>query len=502
MRVQTLTMHHWPRRNATVEDVIHFALRDGRSDISDGPECAHPSAPFLRRRAPSPREHPTRAPSSPPGRYAQHLQEAVAEGRTDMSMVRRALAATMRIRFRLGQFDAVASQPYLALGADDINDGFARRLNHDVARQSLVLLQNGNGSAPPVLPFGAPRRVAVIGPLANSSAVLKGSYARRIDEGAFPSLLDAISTLVGSGAEVSFAPGVRCAKPGCSDLAADQRAAAEAVALADAADAVVLMVGTQSVASCGDAQCGYEAEQHDRFGLGLPPPLEALVKAVLAGGGRDAKTAVVLVHGGALALEEGIKGTRCAILDAHFPGGETGAAAVADALFGRYNPGGKLTYSVMPSSFAQLSWFPSMSMSSFPGRSYRFYPTNSSAAPPLWSFGHGLSYSRFSLACVTGGGKEESSVAVRCDVTNTGSLDGDEVVMLFDAPITRASAEVPTRQLIDFERVHVHAGRTATVAFMVAARQLLLQPGAGRCELVASRGHGEEVRLSVDLAGA
>ena len=66
------------------------------------------------------------------------------------------------------------------------------------------------------------------------------------------------------------------------------------------------------------------------------------MQAVLAGGGRDAKTAVVLVHGGALALEEGIKGTRAAILDAHYPGGETGAAAVADALFGRYNPGGKL----------------------------------------------------------------------------------------------------------------------------------------------------------------
>lgn len=156
-------------------------------------------------------------------------------------------------------FDPQHDQPYANISADDINDKFAQQVNSDVAHQSLVLLQNDDGPAP-VLPFKLsttlasgedrvpPLVVAVIGPLANSSLVLEGSYGRSMKEGDFPSLFDAVRAMVeeaAPGAATVFAPGVACSKHGCSDMSPDPQLLAEATALANRADIVLVMVGLQ-----------------------------------------------------------------------------------------------------------------------------------------------------------------------------------------------------------------------------------------------------------------
>ena len=260
--------------------------------------------------------------------------------------------------------------------------------------------------------------------------------------------------------EVDWYPGTNCTEAPygvCIGAQDDPAALKQAVSAAQSAAQVVLLLNLQSVTPCDrfpdfpvnprevdtrcsyganpnpdpnwevEARCGYEAEQHDRFDTGLPPPQEELALAVLAACRRaGVPVAVVLVHGGALAIE-GIKDGADAILDAHYPGLATaitttvrvtmtmtmtmtislahcpgaaeGGRAVAEALYGITNPGGKLTYTVMPRSFPNTSYFPSMSMSAYPGRTYKYYPSQPDLPAPLWKFGFGLSYTSFELTC-------------------------------------------------------------------------------------------------------
>ena len=184
----------------------------------------------------------------------------------------------------------------------------------------------------------------------------------------------------------------------CVDPKPDPELEAAAVAAAEGATHVVLVLGLQAQEPCDSARayhdggnefnpCGYEAEQHDRTHLTLPKANPCNLRA----GGCEARgipTAVVLIHGGSLAVE-GLKPTPTpswtrttqARLPAHRP---------ADALWGRFSPAGKLTYSVMPAAYADMSSFASMSMTDAPGRTYRYYPTSNNLPPPLWTFAGGL----------------------------------------------------------------------------------------------------------------
>ena len=253
--------------------------------------------------------------------------------------------------------------------------------------------------------------------------------------------------MLGDTASVAWFPGMKCT-PRPDQVCVDPKPTiAEAAAVAAAgATHVVLVLGLQSLAPCDSARayhdggdefnpCGYEAEQHDRTRLALPKVQQSLSAAVLAAAkAHGIPAAVVLVHGGALALE-GLKTDADAILDAHYPGEVTGAQAVADALWGRFSPAGKLTYSVMPDAYCNLSDFASMSMTEAPGRTSKYYPTSPDLPPPLWTFGAGLTYTtwRFSLDKVAESAKASTAVATlpaswTIRVTNTGKVDSDEVV--------------------------------------------------------------------------
>ena len=202
-----------------------------------------------------------------------------------------------------------------------------------------------------------------------------------------------------------------------------------------------------------------------------------------------------------------------AILDAHYPGEVTGAQAVADALWGRFSPAGKLTYSVMPDAYCNLSDFASMSMTEAPGRTYKYYPTSPDLPPPLWTFGAGLTYTtwRFSLDKVAESAKASTAVATlpaswTIRVTNTGKVDSDEVVQVFFVPqFTRPNGcPTPHRQLIDFQRVHVKAGATMAVKFSVAQIELVAADGSkgqvpGNYTILFTNGEDATVSVAVQV---
>ena len=205
----------------------------------------------------------------------------------------------------------------------------------------------------------------------------------------------------------------------------------------------------------------------DRTDLSLPKSQEALLKAVVATG---KPVVVVLLSGSALAVNWANDNVP-AMLAAWYPGGE-GGTAIADVLFGNYNPAGRLPVTFYK-SVDQLPPFTDYSMQ---GRTYRYFK-----GEPLYPFGYGLSYTKFVYANlrVAKSVKAGEPVKVSIDVTNTGDREGDEVVQLYLTD-TAASAPVPIRALVGFDRISLRPREKRTVAFTITPRQMSLIDERGK----------------------
>jgi beta-glucosidase len=235
-----------------------------------------------------------------------------------------------------------------------------------------------------------------------------------------------------------------------------------AVALAAEADVAVLVMGDKSGLT-DDCTSG---ESRDRASFDLPGVQEDLVRAVLATGTPVVLALVAGRPAASAALHE-----RCAaVLMAWLPGQE-GAAAIADALCGVLNPGGKLPISY-PRTAGQVPVFYGHKTSG--GRSHWKGAYVDSPSTPLYPFGHGLSYTTFALSGASAGPAEvpwSGAVTVEVAVTNTGGRGGDEVVQLY-ARRPRASVTRPVLELVGFVRVGLEAGERRTLTFEVPAGQL------------------------------
>jgi len=237
---------------------------------------------------------------------------------------------------------------------------------------------------------------------------------------------------------------------------------AQALQVAQSSDLILLMMGldTGSV----------EREGHDRTDIDLPGVQLQLIQQVVKAAGTK-PVALVLLNGGAVALDW-VKGNVNGIIDAFYPG-KWGAAAIADVVFGDYNPGGKLPYTMYSSSYVNQIAFEDMNMTTGVGRTYRYF-----SGTPLWPFGFGLSYTTFSFAF------DETSTdkAVVINVANTGKREGDEVVQVYFSPVKVTLTNpttLPRSQLVDFERIHVPAGASTLVAFAISDNTVALVDGKG-----------------------
>jgi beta-glucosidase len=248
-----------------------------------------------------------------------------------------------------------------------------------------------------------------------------------------------------------------------------ERQIEEAVNASKEADASVLVLGISAGLEGEEMTVNVEGFRGgDRTDLSLPKSQEALLKAVVATG---KPVVVVLLSGSALAVNWA-NDNAPAILHAWYPGGE-GGAAIADVLFGDYNPGGRLPVTFYK-SVDQLPPFTDYSMA---GRTYRYFKGD-----PLYPFGFGLSYTNFdysNLKFSARSVKTGEPIKVSVDVKNTGARDGDEVVQLYLTDVA-ASAPVPIRALVGFDRIPLRAGEKRTVTFTITPRQMSMIDDRGK----------------------
>nr|WP_307811083.1 beta-glucosidase BglX [Streptomyces sp. 9-7] len=386
--------------------------------------------------------------------YAEHGKKLLAQGRISRERLDDAVARVLRVKFRAGLF----GRPYADEAAEiTAPSAAARAAARTAAARSMVLLRNEKHTLPLSTRTGS---IAVIGPLGDDTKELHGTWAS-IGAALFP----AVSVLYGIR-QAAPAATVRFAR-GCAVEGDDTGAFDEAVAAARAADAVIAVVGEKA------AQSGEAAARSD---LTLPG-VQAQLVAKLAATGRP--LIVVVLSGRPLVLT-GVADRADAVLQGWHPGIE-GGHAVADLLFGKVNPGGKLPVT-FPRSVGQLPLYYAHENTGRPFDPDNKYTSKYLDLPhtPLYPFGHGLSYTTFACSGLELSAEvlparsvadDGATVRAAVRIENTGTRAGDEVVQLYLRDKV-ASVVQPVRRLVGFSRVHLRPGERRTVRFTLGRQEL------------------------------
>jgi beta-glucosidase len=386
----------------------------------------------------------------PDGEAYLKLPDALAAGLVTQPQIDAAVRRMLRMKFMAGLFESPYADAEAA--ARITGNAEARALAVEAAARTTVLLKNDG-----MLPLQADviKTLAVIGP--NAAAVELGGYSNVPAHAV--SLLDGLRAQVGKRMHIVSAEGVQITASGdwytdevkLADRAENLRRIAQAVAVARAADAIVLAIGQKPAIS----REGW-ADNHlgDRDTLALVGEQDELARALFALG---KPVTVVLINGSPLGIPE-IAAQANALLEAWYPGQE-GGTVLANILLGATNPGGKLPVTI-PRSVGQLPLFYNQKVTAH--RGYVF-----SSKEPLFAFGYGLSYTSFAIGAPQLSApqiKAGQPVTVSVEVRNTGARAGDEVVQLY-VHETVASVTQPVKQLKAFRRVTLAPGQSTTVRF-------------------------------------
>jgi len=417
------------------------------------------------------------------GVYGSSVVEAVNRSILSEATVDASLQRLTKIQMRVGLFAPKTDQIYFdasKYGIEQIDTPAHQALAMEAALQSIVLLKNEKST----LPLKAGSKIALVGPHVDGRQVFLSNYhgARCTDGYAcIPSPTEAV-TAANSGGTTTSTKGV--------DIASSANNISAAVAAAEAADVVVLLVGIDG---------SQEGEEHDRSNCTLPGLQSELVEAVTRVG---KPTVMVLINGGAMCLGP-VKAMAPAIVEA-FYGGESGAMALAAVLFGHYNPTGKLPVTMYPPHYMTDIPLTQMSVSAPPGRTHLHY-----TGTPDFAFGSGLSYSVWTTELLeersagsveeasvsptasepTGRGAQTHSLAVaggtlhwKVRVTNKGPLPGAQRVLAFARPreIGKVVKGTPRQRLWAYQPVkNLAVGESTTVDFTLRAADLATSDAKG-----------------------
>jgi len=413
--------------------------------------------------------------------YGEPLLKAVKEGIMPEDIIDEAVSRVLRVKFLLGLF----TNPYVKVeeAARAFDTPEDRALALRAARESIVLLKNDG-----VLPLKKDlKSIAVIGPNADTTRGLLGDYSYtlhlncEVDAVKIVSILEAIKGKVSAQTEVYFARG-------CGVYEESKDGFKEALEAASKAEVIIAVMGERSGIFRLPAVTG---EGRDQTSLSLPGVQEELLKAL---GELGKPLIIILVNGRPMSVKWAAE-RASAIIEAWFPG-EEGGNAVADVLFGDYNPGGKLPISV-PQDTGQIPVYYSRRASSF--RDYVFM-----SAKPLFPFGHGLSYTQFeysSLKIEPEKIEPAGSVRISFNVKNVGRFKGDEIVQLYIRDLI-ASVSRPIKELKGFKRITLEAGEKKMVTFTLSTDQLafydrhmrlIVEPGLYEVMVGSS---SEDIRLT------
>jgi beta-glucosidase len=437
--------------------------------------------------------------------FGAPLANGIEDGSIDEGLLDAAVGRVLRMKFRLGLFERryVEAPTEASFEALAQAEAMAAR---SLAERSLVLLENDG-----VLPLAPePRRVALIGPIADSARDLLGDYSHLVHMETLREMRSGVDALGVIGDGETFEPGdeltgrrtildaVRAAMGGSvidhargtGILSGTDEELATAVTLARNTDVAIVVLGERS----GLTDDSTTGEFRDRVGLGFLGRQQELLEAVVATG---TPVVLVVVSGRPLALTWAAQ--HCAAILLAWVPGDAGPDAIADVLTGVVNPGAKLPVS-MPRDVGQLPL------------TYRHHPTGGRSHPkgdyvdapvaPLWPFGFGRSYTTFdihdlridrSVLETTG-----DVVTIRVDVTNTGAVAGDEVVQLYVRD-EEATVARPIRELQGFRRLHLLPGACRTVVFQLSTEQLSYVGADLRRVVEPGRVSVQVGRSSVDL---
>jgi beta-glucosidase len=413
------------------------------------------------------------------------LRELVKEGKVSRRTLDARVRDVLRVKFLVGMFD----HPYVEdadLTERIVNSAEHQQVALRAARESIVLLKNDKNTLPLSREIHS---LAVIGPNADDDSNTQSRYGPSGVKGV--TVLEGIKSKVGGGVKVNYAKGCEIVDAHWPETEVlpepltkeEQDEIKKAVEAAQKSDVSIVVLGDSSKTV---------GESASRTSLDLPGRQLELVQAVYATG---KPVVVVLINGRPLSINWVNKYVP-GILEAWFPGAQ-GGTAIADVLFGDYNPGGKLTMT-FPRTAGQIPYnFPAKPNSQWEGERTRVNGA-------LYYFGHGLSYTTFlysNLKISPLKQNAQGNITISFAVKNTGSREGDEVTQLYTRDLV-SSVTTYEKNLRGFERIHLRPGETKTLIFTLTPEDLSLwdrsmhfvvEPGMFRVMIGSS---SEDIRLT------
>lgn len=385
--------------------------------------------------------------------YLPHLTDLVRKGEVDVSLIDDAVRRILTKKFEMGLFDDPYRFSNEAREKKVLNSAKNKEAARKMAEKSIVLLKNEGG----VLPLSKnTNKIAVIGPLGKSKEDMKGFWSVKWDNDDLVSLYEGLQKKIGPGSRIEYAMG-------CTISDTSRAGFAEAIETAKRSDVVIMAVGETFDMS---------GEGNSRANIGLPGLQEELIKSIQATG----KPVVVLVMAGRPLIFNWTSDHVPAIMYTWWLGSEAGHA-MANVLFGDYNPAGKLPMT-FPRSEGQIPLFYSYKNTGRPplnehDRRYRSIYLDLPNTP-RYAFGYGLSYSQFALTNLELNKTSipsSDSIIVTCTVKNTGKYAGEEVVQLYLQDMF-ASVTRPLKELKDFKKVMLQPGESKKLQFVINKEKL------------------------------
>ncbi|MCF0241942.1 MAG: glycoside hydrolase family 3 C-terminal domain-containing protein [Treponema sp.] len=374
--------------------------------------------------------------------------DAVRQGILSEEKINESVFRLLMTRFKLGMFDNPKKSPWAHLGYKDVDTAENRKLACKVAEESIVLLKNKNN----LLPLNSKKKkIQIIGPTATNVDALLGNYYGL--NGKMVTILEGLTEKMKEMPELAIDYHMGCG------MYATSKQRGWTLGTCESADVVIACFGLDGMME-GEEGDSVETTKGDRDFIELPPWQLDYLKAV-----HDRGTPVILVltNGAAVAFPEDIAD---AILEVWYPG-EEGGTAVANVIFGDRNPSGHLPVT-FPKSTKDLPPFADYKMK---GHTYKY-----SKKEPLFPFGFGLSYTTFKFDsmelenCAAKEGKPDSwSITASCNVTNTGTKDGKEVVQLYISK-NEQKPDDPLCTLKRFKKIALKKGESKNVSFKLTAK--------------------------------
>jgi len=386
--------------------------------------------------------------------YITSLAKLVQDKKVDLALIDDAVKRILRKKFEMGLFDDPYRFSNVSRETKILNSAENRAKSRDVAKRTIVLLKNENQ----LLPLSKNlKTIALIGPLAKSNKDMMGFWSVKWDDDHLVSLYEGLENKLGKNTQLLYAAG-------CSSVTdSTHNGFAEAVETAKKADVVIMAVG-ETFDMSGEAK--------SKANIHMPGVQEELVKAIQQTG----KPVVVLTMSGRPMIFNWVADNSKAIVHTWWLGSEAGNA-IADVLFGDYNPAGKLPMT-FPRSEGQIPVYYNYKSTGRPSatdlagvyRSGYIDMVNS----PRYAFGYGLSYTNFNLTDLKLNKAKmdaKDSIIVTCNLSNTGKYAGEEVVQLYLQDVF-ASVTRPVKELKGFEKVYLKPGESKTIQFVINKEKL------------------------------